>query len=441
MASVARSWPGTPQEVAWWGLILGALAFLNTWDYPIYLLLFGAALAVWRYRVDIGKQGWLRDTAILMLAVGASGVLAYFPFFLSLRSQAGGIGLVSPETKTAPQQFLLMFGIQFSLLPATLTVIAAEMRAALKSVAPPSLAWIWAAAFGLALVASLVAGWWTAALCLLFLLVSGGLLLWGTVVGVRESAGGPDAPTLMVLLMIMVAMGLLCAVEVVYLRDVFDSRMNTVFKFYYQAWVLLSLCGSYGVYRLVRKAGELRRPWQAAVALWLALSGMLVIGGLSYTAAATATKAGLFRGEATLNGTAYVARQRPAEYAAIAWLLADAAPDAVIVEGSGGSYTVENWVSAHTGLQSLLGWAGHERQWRGSGDLPAEREQVLRAIYSGVDMAETDRLLRDYGVDYVLVGPYEREAYDAGDDTLAKLDGLMVRAYQNEVYVIYARAR
>jgi len=168
---------------------------------------------------------------------------------------------------------------------------------------------------------------------------------------------------------------------------------------------------------------------------------MLVIGGLSYTAAATATKAGLFRGEATLNGTAYVARQRPAEYAAIAWLLADAAPDAVIVEGSGGSYTVENWVSAHTGLQSLLGWAGHERQWRGSGDLPAEREQVLRAIYSGVDMAETDRLLRDYGVDYVLVGPYEREAYDAGDDTLAKLDGLMVRAYQNEVYVIYARAR
>jgi uncharacterized membrane protein len=128
------------------------------------------------------------------------------------------------------------------------------------------------------------------------------------------------------------------------------------------------------------------------------------------------------------------------EYAVAEWLRREAEPDAVIVEAAGASYTTSSWVSAHTGLRSLLGWAGHERQWRGSGAVPAEREAAVRTIYTGVDQGETRRLLEFYSVDYVLVGPHEREQYSVGDLVLAKFDALMVRAFENDVYVIYARS-
>ena len=45
-------------DVLAWGAMLGALAFLNTWDYPIYLVLFAGALAIARYRrVPGGSPG------------------------------------------------------------------------------------------------------------------------------------------------------------------------------------------------------------------------------------------------------------------------------------------------------------------------------------------------------------------------------------------------
>lgn len=57
-----------------------------------------------------------------------------------------------------------------------------------------------------------------------------------------------------------------------------------------------------------------------------------------------------------------------------------------------------------TGRQSLMGYPGHI--WS-HGISPAEREGDIRSIYSGTPDAE--RLLAKYGVQYVTVGPLERE--------------------------------
>jgi YYY domain-containing protein len=93
------------------GLILGGLAFLNTWDFPIYwflvllALLAGFASALewhgfilhWRYLVKLAVS-----LLILSLAL-------YFPFYLTFQSQAGGIlpNLIYP---TRFQQTVVMFG-------------------------------------------------------------------------------------------------------------------------------------------------------------------------------------------------------------------------------------------------------------------------------------------------------------------------------------------
>lgn len=427
----------TPLDLGCWGLILGALAFLNTWDYPIYLALFAGALAIARYRHRADSR-WLGDSVIVTMLLSAIGLLAYFPFFLSLRSQAGGIGLVPAHIKTQYQQFLLMFGVQFTLILCFLATVLRTRWAELRAARPPALALACGAVLAVATVAALAATWWTAGLCFFTLGLAGFLLIEGAA-SARGSAAGTSAALLFALLMVVIALLLIVSVEFVYLRDVFDSRMNTVFKFYYQGWLLLCLASAYGVYHVLRELQGQRPAGKAVTGAWLVLSALLIVGGLSYTAAATVSKANAFAGPATLNGTDYVARERPQQYALIQWLRSEASPDAIIVEAAGGSYTTQNWISAHTGLQSLLGWAGHERQWRGSGDLAAARDAVVSSIYTAFDAGETRRLLESYGVDYVVVGPDERDKYSVGPAVLDVLDSLMVRAFENDAYIVYGR--
>ncbi|NLX44249.1 MAG: hypothetical protein GXY79_12315, partial [Chloroflexi bacterium] len=433
-----QAWHLRRSDLALWGVLVGSLIFLNTWDYPIYLGLMAACIAIGHYRHRTRNARWLLESLDGILGLAFVSVLIYLPFLLSLRSQAGGIGIVPEHIKTQWQQFLLMFGVQLWLVMGYLVALGWRWIRE-TSTRPPISALIWVIAVTVAGVYATTFGWWTAVLCLVPLGMAGAMLLWQIASASKAPADEQAPASILPLLMVTAGLLLVLAVEFVYLRDVFDSRMNTVFKFYYQAWLLLSLAGAAGLAQVIALIKGAKRALRRVGQAWLVISALLIASGMSYTLAAAVSRAGAFRGSATLNGTAYVSAQRPDQAAVISWLRTEAKPDAIIVEAVGGSYTAQSWVSAHTGLQSLLGWAGHERQWRGSGELPAEREAIVEAIYAGGDPAATRRLLVEHGVDYVLVGPEERDRYHIGEQTLALLDGLMVRALQNEEYIVYAR--
>jgi uncharacterized membrane protein len=132
---------------------------------------------------------------------------------------------------------------------------------------------------------------------------------------------------------------------------------------------------------------------------------------------------------------------RPHDAAAVRWLRENAPPGAVMLEASGGSYSEHNWVSAHTGIPTLLGWPGHQRQWRGSYDLPNLREPDIAAVYQGADAWQTWTLLEQYGVDYVYLGPLEKSRYQPSPVALNKLDRLLTRVYENNGVIIYGHSR
>ena len=72
-------------------LVLGGLAFLNTWD-----ILVGAVLIVLAYvfmRVREAGCSWsrLEDVFLLGIPLGMVSILMYLPFYLGFSSQAGGI--------------------------------------------------------------------------------------------------------------------------------------------------------------------------------------------------------------------------------------------------------------------------------------------------------------------------------------------------------------
>ena len=85
------------------------------------------------------------------------------------------------------------------------------------------------------------------------------------------------------------------------------------------------------------------------------------------------------RREPTLNGLAYIEHFNPDEYEALMWLRAQEGAPVVLeaVERNGGQYSSYSRVSANTGFPTLLGWVGHEYQWRGGGHPePARRDQA-----------------------------------------------------------------
>jgi uncharacterized membrane protein len=209
--------------------------------------------------------------------------------------------------------------------------------------------------------------------------------------------------------LLMVLGGLLVLVpDFVYLRDVFGSRLNTVFKFYYQAWLLWSIAAAFGVAVLLR---ELRGVWSG---LFLGSLLILLAMALAYPAMAIPNKTNNFQPDLgwTLDDFQRIVRYNPDQAAATLWLrnapygtIAEAVPDA------GGSYTNYARISEYTGLPGVLGWVGHEDQWRGSRAPQGTRQADLATLYSTPNWQSAQQIIQRYGIKYIYVGDLERTTY------------------------------
>lgn len=463
-----REWPFAVLSA----LILGGLAFLNTWDFPIYLFLIALA--------DLGglglRDGWeavrssfWRRVGIWAL-LGLASLALYWPYFLvTFQSQAGGIlpNLIYP---TRFQQAVVMFGPL--LLPLFITLLWLRGRG--RAGFDPRAAWtlgmgsvigLAALAVGLAMLLSLNADLrglifqalsplrWNEALGFLLqrrvvdgltVLVAALGLAWsgGLAVGwLRRGERAPwpspsERPALWLMLALFFSGALLwLAPEFIYLRDNFGTRMNTLFKFYFQTWVLWSLGGAFGVWFLAQHAGRLARVLGVGLsAVGFLLGGYYLIGSLP-------AKTGNFAGPPTLDGMAYFAATYPNDWAAIRWLQDNAPATAVLLEGSRGAYWIEGRSSRFamaTGIPTLMGWANHEAQWRGNyfGQV-ARRLQDIQTLYQTRDDLEARLLLERYHVDFVIVSDLERQWYRPLDE--GKFERLMRRVFQQGDVVIYQR--
>jgi uncharacterized membrane protein len=239
-------------------------------------------------------------------------------------------------------------------------------------------------------------------------------------------------------LWLLVAAGFACIAlpEAVYLRDAFDGgpleRMNTIFKFGYQAWLLLAIAAAC----VLPWAGSWlsRRLWP----LWAlgATVGLLLAAVYPY-AGTYARKQGFAHGP-SLDGLGWLRERAPGDIAAIDWLRANAPGTAVVLEAVGPDYSAFGHarISTFTGRATVLGWAGHELQWRHD---PGSRAQDVKTLYTTTDMRTARALLARYGVSFVVVGPIERTDY--GDAGVAKWDALGRRVLDDRGTEVWALRR
>ena len=217
----------------------------------------------------------------------------------------------------------------------------------------------------------------------------------------------PHRSHLFTLLLALVAALLVLGPEFVYLRDQFGTRINTVFKFYYQAWILWSLAAAFGSALLFR---NLRGAWRWTYAAGFAV---LMIGALTYPVLGAINKANGFKpvDGFTLDALRPLAKYNPDEAAAAEWLRD--APPGVIVEAAdpGSSYREYGRLSEYSGLPTVLGWVGHERQWRGGSTEMGSRMDDIARLYVTNDWEVAKAIIEQYDIRYVVVGNLERSKY------------------------------
>ena len=447
--AAGRSWiraflPGLPSLLVL-GLALGGLGFVNAWDLPVFAAIFLAVAALKAY----GSRGpSLREVLAAVVPVGTVVIglafLLYLPYFGSFQSQFSGIRPVA-EVTTRPIHFLIVWGL---LLVAVLPMVVAafwstrlrpgwrsEAVVALAIALLPFVGWLGVLLWGRTGEVD-VAGRFIGLLPLTALIAAGAYaVLWGLRV---RGAGKPDSPTHGVpvaLAMATFGMLLVLGPELVFVGDQFGTRMNTVFKFYYQAWVLMSLAGGFALYYWWARLGELGGYKRILSAAWAGVFCVLLVASLYYPASAVASKPDLPGGPVGLDGLVHISREDADEFEAIEFLRANAGSDSAVLEAVGGSYTEFGRVSSATGVPTVLGWPGHEIQWRGSSAPFEGRHEHVRTIYETQDIRTAENLLSVYDVDYVYVGPRERRTYGTGG--LAKFDEFMVRVFSSNEVVIY----
>ena len=104
-------------------------------------------------------------------------------------------------------------------------------------------------------------------------------------------------------------------------------------------------------------------------------------------------------------------------------------------EATGGDYSEYGRISSSTGLPTILGWKGHELQWRGSSRLYEGREEDVATIYGSESEDEVRRILEKYQVRYVYEGQREKMTY--GTINLAHFDNLLRIAFTGQGVIIY----
>jgi YYY domain-containing protein len=540
-------------EYPLYAIWIGGMVFMNSWDAIFVPLLIAADVLRRLIRRGTGSLDMedILGTVRFAAAIALLTLTFYAPWIISFTSQAGGI-LPNVIYPTPWQQFFLQFGTflvilvpfllvevrragrrfhwQAGLLALTMGVCVAlllvvalglrdwandEVRGAVYSAVDTS--------GGLGgilpdILTRRLIGLPSELLLLGMVFLVAGRLFARPAVGsvaqadISERTIGPDnvlhirsitysPATGFVLLLIGTGAVLTFAPDFVYLRDNFAVRINTVFKLYYQGWIVFSLAGAYAVWSLLagqvpagQPEGKPKRkpkPWPVRVPdpsgqiVFAIVAGVFFLGGMTYPLLATRGRALVDTGrirtkeqaeacQAQVVGGEGECPELPAleldgtpemvngdEYAAVQCLLdLERDKNAVLAEAPGGAYEPDkSRFSGLTGIPTLIGWQNHERQWRGktydtvidsrieNGERH-DRVSDVQMLYTTLNWDDAWAVIDYYGIDYVVVGYAERQMINqlAGNDEtrlreynqgLAKFEQVLQPVCQSGSVVVY----
>jgi YYY domain-containing protein len=359
--------PGKITVMALVALSLGSMPLFNTWDVLLYapLVVVTAFLILWRTRASLERTAWA-----FLLAVPPVSILCYLPFYLQLKTNTGAIALV--RTPSDPLEFLWVNGIFIAIFFA---LLVPEIRK--KS-------WLLLACLPFAL-----AGYVAAAIAVIPLVYF-------------IAKADRDLPD------VLAAFGLaiLIVCELIYMKDNMGEtyfRMNTVFKCYLPAWLMLGTAAFVLAGQWCATALKVP-PVSCRTSAGLAVVAVTILFILPFAVVAPVSNA-----PGTLDGLEYLESQHPADAGAVAYLRSLSGSE-ILVEAEKGDYSYYSRVSSFTGIPAVVGQPFHEFMWRGNNDgWFSDRPADIQAIYEQPE--KTISLMKKYNATLLYIGDSERERY------------------------------
>ncbi len=456
-----------------WALALGVLASINTWDFPAYAGLSGLVLLfVWvRTR---GRQGVVPALAA-GVGLAAVGVWLYAPFFRYYTVLHAGLGWSLGRISTDLGEFLVMWGfLLFGAISLLLVVWGARRRSRwavlrLIRLAARHLGRLhrlervygllvrenrlgyWLSFWGLGALALLVffafKGYWLLFVMTPLLLLAAAMMVDAGMTGERR----------FVLALVFTAFLLLVGIELFYLKDFLAGdtsgwwRMNTLFKFYLQVWMMLGIAVGASLPGVWRAVERWRAGWRWG---WTTVFALLLAAAALYPLLGTPARVlDRFPGArppiGTLDGMAFMTvgaynwpddRNRielRGDYEAICWLRDHVTGTPVLAEAPIGYYREFGVrVASYTGLPTLLGM--HESEQRYDWQV-GRRSAQGRELFMSTDLERTVALIDELGVEYIYIGPLEKTQYPHSVSKFEQLafTGHLSVAYQNDLVTIY----
>lgn len=369
-----------------YGFLCGILLMTNALDGPIYVGLFGISLLVfyWTY----GTHKTYRTYWISLGAVVAASLVASLPFLSHFTSFVNGIAVNCPpgflaNTKIGP---LLFEGVEKC------------QRSPLWMM---SLLWGF---FGLC------GGMWIYFKIRFIRPIRHISLIWSNNFTQIEK---------LLVIFFFFSIVLIIFPEFFYFKDIYPQhfRSNTMFKLGYEAFILFSIVSGYAIVSLLRKKifVLLILPLLFLISIYPIFSIRSYFGGLK-------NYEGIY-------GLSWLQREYLDDFVGIEWMktqIQQGSPTSsseaglrgatrmglpILVEADGDSYTDYQRFSSFTGMPTVVGWAVHEWLWRGSYDVVSPRRADVRRIYESEDVRETQKLLDQYNVRFIIVGTLERQKF------------------------------
>lgn len=342
------------------GLTIATALMTNVLDGPIYLLLIFLVL-FFRHRSELKK---------ILIIIFSAGIFS-LPFWINFKPFAQGIGILC-----APKFLTNLNKIGLFLFEA--------------DHCQKSPLWMLAIIYGFFYIAYFI---------FILKIINPGISLLKKFSHLQKS-------DFLILILGLFATITIIIPEFVYVKDIYPGhfRANTVFKFGYQAFIVLSLATSYILTRIITSYKKL-----SLINILIILTLFILVAIYPYFAINSYYNG--LKGYEGINGLVYLKELYPEDYQAIIWLRQNIIGQPVILEAQGDSYTEFARVSANTGLPTVIGWPVHEWLWRGSPDEGTERSNDVSLLYESQDPDETLSLIKKYNISYVFIGQLEREKY------------------------------
>jgi len=199
------------------------------------------------------------------------------------------------------------------------------------------------------------------------------------------------------------------------------NRMNTIFKFYFESWIILNIAISIIIPIIFI---EHLSSFKSKIAFFSVLSSISVIA-LIYPILAIGVRVsdrfsnnthGL-DGMKFMKNNVYYINDQPIDlnesYMAINWLNQNISGNPNIVEASGNLYSWTSRISIYTGLPTVLGWDWHQKQQRSlEVNSIAKRKNDIDTFYNTLSDEYMIDFLDYYGIELIILGPLEKTLYE-----------------------------